>query len=151
MSIVAAKSAQLAPAVVDASVSVSWVLKEQEGSGLAESLFLQGHRGERELWVPCFWLWECGNVMLTYRKQKHIAQNDVPELLRMFRYPEIQFDATPDVSIQAQTIQIAHTAGLSYYDASYIELAQRKNAELATFDQAMKTAAHGLGITCLDL
>ena len=146
-----ANGAQLAAVVVDASVSVSWVLKEQSESSLAESLFLQGHRGVRALWVPCFWLWECGNVMLTYRKQKHIAEPDVPELLRIFRYPAILFDAPPDVSIQAQTIQIAYSTGLSYYDASYIELAQRKNAELATFDQAMKTAARGLGITCLDL
>jgi predicted nucleic acid-binding protein len=40
---------------------------------------------------------------------------------------------------------------LSYYDASYVELALRRHAALATFDEAMKTAASHFGIRCLDL
>lgn len=142
---------RLPEVVIDASVSMTWLFQDRPGCKAAEQLFLDGYKSRCILHAPVLWLWESANVLQTYARKGHIMAADIPDLLRTFRYPRIVLDQVPDMHIQQSTLDIAMTTGLSYYDASYVELARRLNAHLATFDQPMKAAAHQLGVTCLDL
>ena len=140
------------PAIVlDASVSLAWLLDEPESSTALKGLFLQAFRRQCVALVPALWHWECANVLLGMVKRQAILLPQVPGYLELMRYAHPQEDAMPSAHVQHATIELAHTTGLSYYDASYVELALRRKASLATLDGMMKTAALDLGVECLDI
>jgi len=137
--------------VIDASVSLAWLIDEPENSTALRDLFLQAFRRQCVALVPALWHWECANVLLGMVKQQTILLPQVPGYLELMRYASPQEDAMPSAHVQHATIELAHISGLSYYDASYVELALRRKASLATLDVKMKTAAQNLGVHCLDL
>ncbi len=137
--------------VIDASVSLAWLLAEPGNSTSLRELFLAAFRHQTLVHVPALWYWECANVLLGMVKRKALQIPEVPGYLELMRYVNPQVDVVPDLHVQHATIELAQVTGLSYYDASYVELALRLKSELATFDEKMKTAAQSLGIKCLDL
>ncbi|MEY4980401.1 MAG: hypothetical protein RLZZ352_2671 [Pseudomonadota bacterium] len=143
-------SQKYAPVVIDASVSLAWLLNELDNSQALRSLFLNAFRRECLIWVPALWHWECANVLLGMVRQGAIALPEVPDYLALMRYAHPEIDPAPSAQVQHACIALAHTTGLSYYDASYVELALRRKTHLATFDQKMKHAARQLGVPCLD-
>lgn len=147
----AAQASVLPEVVIDTSVSIAWLFQDQPDCKSAEQLFLDGYKSQRILRAPVLWLWESASVLLTYARKGQILTADIPDLLRAFRYPRVALDGVPDIGIQQSTIDIAQSTGLSYYDASYVELARRHRAQLATFDRQMKDAAQQLGVACLPL
>lgn len=142
--------AETSTVVIDASVSVAWLLDEPENSTALRDLFLQAFRRQCVALVPALWHWECANVLLGLVKQQTLLLPQVPGYLELMRYASPQEDAMPSAHVQLATIELAHISGLSYYDASYVELALRRKARLATLDAKMKTAAQQLGVDCLD-
>ena len=84
-------------------------------------------------------------------KRGAILLPEVPGYLELMRYANPEVDATPSAQVQHACIELAQVTGLSYYDASYVELALRQKISLATFDQKMKSAAQQLGVSCLDI
>ena len=140
------------PAIVlDASVSLAWLLDEAENSTALRDLFLQAFRRQCVALVPALWHWECANVLLGLVKQQALLLPQVPGYLELMRYASPQEDARPSAQVQHATLELAHISGLSYYDASYVELALRRKARLATLDAKMKIAAQHLGVDCLDI
>ena len=47
------------------------------------------------------------------------------------------------------TVQFADRFGLTVYDASYLELAQRRSLPLGSLDNALCTAARALGVVVI--
>ena len=137
--------------VIDASVSLAWLLAEPGTGANLRELFLAGFLHQRLVHVPALWYWECANLLLSMVKRKALKIPEVPGYLELMHYVNPQVDAVPDLHVQHATIELAQVTGLSYYDASYIELALRLKSDLATYDEKMKTAAQSLGIKCLDL
>ncbi len=137
--------------VIDASVSLAWLLDEPSNGPALKALFLSAYRRQCVVLVPLLWHWECGNVLLGLVKRGAIQLPEVPSYLELMHYANPQMDDSPSAHVQHATIELAQLAGLSYYDASYVELALRRKATLATFDQKMKTAAANLGVACMEL
>jgi predicted nucleic acid-binding protein len=135
--------------VVDASVAVQWIVK-QEHTKAIDSLFLAGYSGKSSLHVPALWLWECSNALLTYCKAGWLTPADMDEHLSVLRYPKPNIDGLPTVGLQKNILELAYTKKLSFYDASYLELAQRHNATLATLDKKLRVAALASGVPCID-
>ncbi len=137
--------------VIDASVSLAWLLDEPQSGSALKDLFLSAYRREVSVHVPALWHWECGNVLLGIVKRGALLLPEVPGYLELMHYVNPNVDEVPTALVQHATIELAQVTGLSYYDASYVELALRRKAQLATFDGKMKTAAQSLGLTCLEL
>jgi predicted nucleic acid-binding protein len=57
-------------------------------------------------------------------------------------------DETADKS-WGDTLRLAEAFRLSVYDATYLELAQRRRLPLASMDRALRTAATALGVEVL--
>lgn len=138
------------PVVIDASVSLAWLLDEPDRRPALRALFLKAFRRECQVWVPALWHWECGNVLLGLVKRGAILLPEVSGYLELMRYAQPEVDPVPDAQLQHACIELAHVTGLSYYDACYVELALRRKCRLATLDLAMKTAAEQLGVACWD-
>ena len=137
--------------VIDASVSLAWLLSEPDNSAALQHLFLQAFRRQCTVLVPALWHWECANVLLGMVKRKTIQLPQVLGYLELMRHANPQTDDMPNEHIQHATIALAQVAQLSYYDATYVELALRRKAQLATRDTKMKNADKNLGVTCLPL
>lgn len=140
-----------AEVVIDASVSLAWLLDEPQPGTALKDLFLAAYRGDVSVHVPLIWHWECGNVLLGMVKRGALLLPEVPGFLELMHYVNPSVDEVPNAVVQHATIELAQVAGLSYYDASYVELALRRKARLATFDGKMKAAAQSLGLNCLAL
>ena len=135
--------------VVDTSVAVQWIVKENHNVNI-DSLFLAGYSGKSSLHVPALWLWECGNALLSYCKAGWISVADIEDHLSALRYPRPQIDALPSIATQKAITELALASKLSFYDATYLELALRRSAGLATLDKKLRAAAAAQGVVCID-
>jgi predicted nucleic acid-binding protein len=62
---------------------------------------------------------------------------------------EIITDTETHLHAWQSTLQLATSTGLTIYDASYLELAQRKRLPLATLDLSLAKAASAAGIVAI--
>jgi predicted nucleic acid-binding protein len=122
--------------VVDASVAVSIILKEPEAEEAA-LLVARCTSSGGQVFVPGhFWL-EVVNALL--RRQKW---DGARVLQAIHALDDLQFEAVElDRASIVLTIDLGERHGLTAYDAGYLALAESINADLATFDAALRSAA----------
>ncbi len=126
--------------VVDNSVVIPWFRTEQ-GTPYTRAVF---RRLEREAaHVPALWPFEFVNVLRVFERKGMRAHRldaaiaDAAEL-------DLRVDRDPVKP--AALLDLARQAGLSVYDAAYLELAARRGLPLATKDEDMRAAARKLGV-----
>ena len=125
--------------VLDASVAVAWLLRER-GSLVedAVSLLLSG-----DSVVPEFWHLEVRNALLTAERRQRIPAQEAAERLLAMESLLISTDTQPDLEV---TMTLARAHGLTFYDALYLELAQREQATLLSLDNELLRAAAAEGV-----
>ena len=64
---------------------------------------------------------------------------------------DIRTDPETEAHAWSDTLRLAEQFGLTLYDASYLELAQRRAIPLATLDQALRAAAESCRVRLLGL
>ena len=129
--------------VVDASVALSWVLEDE--NNLRADTGLEQVAEEGAL-VPHLWHLETRNALLTAERRGCLSSEEVNERLDALRDLPITTDQEPDLQL---AFELARTHGITMYDALYLELAKRKDAELATLDRRLAQAAEAEGIPLL--
>ena len=87
--------------------------------------------------------WRCLDAQLcgVAQRRKRIDEERRTALLRMLREFGIEEDHAPEGDPWGATVQLADLHRLTVYDASYLELAQRRRLPLATLDEALRAAA----------
>jgi predicted nucleic acid-binding protein len=130
--------------VLDCSVTMSWCFQDEarpETDALLERL-----RDDGAI-VPQLWFWEVANVLNMAVRRKRINAAGASAQLGVLATLPIAPD--PDGVAQAwrETLRLAQAEGLTVYDASYLELAMRIGADLATTDADLRAAAVRLGVT----
>lgn len=132
-------------AVVDASVSASWILPD-EHSEEAEALVQSIHQGSIVLALPVLWYYEMINVIKTAQRRGRLKQASLKDA-RAFvdRLPVHDLDS-PDAFARQRTLELAMHYGLSGFDAAYLELAQRFVVPLYSADAQLQRAAKALGL-----
>jgi predicted nucleic acid-binding protein len=136
------------PIVIDSSAAGAWVLPD-EPNVAAQELYVQARTTPDLFHAPALWLWEMGNMLVMGQARKRIGPELVEQGLGMLAQARIQFDQAPNAHRQAQVARLASTHGLTYYDASYLELVLRLNGQLASLDRQLLAAARACGIVCL--
>ncbi len=127
--------------VVDASVSAVWLMDDEEHP-IAEAAYESVETGTA--FVPQIWHFEIRNTLLTAARRRRIPRDDIPSYLDLVNGLRIQTDNEPDFDA---VMALAVTHNLTFYDALYLELAIRRNAQLATLDSALTRAAEREGLT----
>lgn len=132
--------------VIDASMALAWVFERQQPSDSERANRLLEACGVDPWWVSGLWHLEVVNALLVAERRQVIseAQSDL-FLTRLSSLP-IDTDAHPPQECQPRVVALARSHGLSSYDASYLELAHRLGASLASFDRQLNQAATELGI-----
>ena len=101
--------------------------------------------------VPILWFTECGSTLNEMVKRKRLTLAQAQEGFSTLRYARVQADAPPTAETQGRILSLAQANNISFYDATYLELAQRRQSMLATLDQKLQTAGLAAGVLCLSL
>jgi len=127
--------------VLDCSVAASWVF-EDESDPLADRVLDMVADGQAV--VPTIWPIEVASVLATSVRRKRISADQIELRMAYLRNFDIRVE---DLAIDpARLAHLALDAGLSAYDAMYLELARRHALPLATLDKKLSNAARRIGV-----
>jgi predicted nucleic acid-binding protein len=133
--------------VLDCSVTMAWLFADED------ELYAASVRDRLDAdvaVVPAVWPLEVGNALLVAERRKRVSRADAVRFVGILHQLPIDVDATPTPASLDDVLQMAREAGLSTYDAGYLELAATHGLPLATLDERLKRAARQLGVALLD-
>lgn len=132
--------------VVDASVSVKWLVPE-EGSDAALTLTT----GEHELHAPRLMAAELANALWSKARRGQMEHGKASALMASVSGMPVQWHA--DEAVGADAVRLALAFDKPVYDFMYLALAQRIGATVVTADRrfanAVAPTAHGGAVMTL--
>ena len=136
-------------AVVDTSYFASALLSEftSDESSVSRDFLQDLIQKNGQIIVPQLFWFEIGNVLLNAAKpQKNgalarITKAQTDAIFMSIAELPIYTDLQPDSEIRARIFSIAQAENLTYYDATYLELARRKDVPLKTWDSDLARAS----------
>jgi predicted nucleic acid-binding protein len=128
------------PLVVDASIVACWALTDEEHADATRAL--ERVRVE-EAHVPTLWWFEVRNVLLVNERRKRLTETETRAFLHVLSQLAVTIDRSPD---ETTVLALARRHRLTVYDATYLELAQRRGLPLATLEGDLAAAARAEGV-----
>jgi predicted nucleic acid-binding protein len=129
--------------VIDCSFAAALVLPEKSSSRV-HAFFLE--QAAAELWVPGLWWYELANVLAVAERKSVLPRPDVENAISLYGQFTIKTDNTESMEHVRRLNEISRAYGLTAYDASYLELALRRKASLASLDRQILEAAKKSGV-----
>jgi predicted nucleic acid-binding protein len=128
------------PLVIDASVVAAWHFPD-ERSAAGDSIMarLESDRAR----MPALWWFEVRNVLLIGERRGRTLPEHTEQFFDFLRRLPIEIVPVPE---ELAVLNLARRHQLSFYDAAYLELAQRERIALATLDRALVRAATAEGV-----
>jgi predicted nucleic acid-binding protein len=99
--------------------------------------------------VPAIWRLEVANAFRTSVRRRRCTEGYVDESLDNLRQLPIAIDSETDNQAWDATLELSRIENLTPYDASYLELAIRLGATLASCDADLAAAARRRGLDVL--
>jgi len=130
--------------VLDCSVTMAWLF-EDEATKYTESVLNALASGEEAV-VPSLWALEVSNVLVIGERRGRNSQAQSRGFWETLKALPIEIDEHTAEQASEATLSLAREHDLSIYDASYLELASRLSASVATLDKRMSNAAAACGI-----
>lgn len=124
------------PVVIDTSVAFKWFDTSEYGAGVASDLLDAHGRDEIALIVPAHLPLEVMNVHVT----RGAGLQRMLEVIEDLTNVDLLV-APVDEVLLADAARIAYAEGLALYDAVFIALASRLDAELVTADRKQASTA----------
>ena len=132
--------------VVDASVALAWCFPD-EASEYADAVLvaLEG----RPVLVPAVWSLEVTNAVVVAERRKRVSQSEIRRFVELLEGLSIHEAPLPVARSVSNILPLAREYDLSAYDASYLEVAIRHGAPLATLDSGLEKAGRKAGVEIL--
>jgi predicted nucleic acid-binding protein len=131
--------------VADASFTGSWFLPG-ESSTAGDRILKTVLTNQEKLAVPDLWIYEMLNLLLSAFKRKRIGEEQLLQAIDLLHsVPCISYDHRTLLAGN-RILAFARRFGLSAYDASYLELADRLQCKLYSHDRKLADAASSLGL-----
>jgi predicted nucleic acid-binding protein len=125
---------------LDSSVSLAWCFEDERSP---DALAFLERIIESHAWVPSLWRYEFANGLLVAQRRGRLDPARRLAMLTEIGGLDIREDDAPRAQHWPAVSVLADRHGLTVYDASYLELAQRRRLPLATLDKALRAAAIG--------
>jgi predicted nucleic acid-binding protein len=125
------------PFVLDASVVGCWCFQD-EHDARADAAWDLLERDRESALVPLHWWFEVRNVALQGERRRRLTEDYTSRFFMILERFAIEHTALPE---HAAVLALARLHRLSFYDAVYLELAQREGLALATLDNELIKAA----------
>jgi predicted nucleic acid-binding protein len=130
--------------VADASVVVAWIHPAQATADTAA--MLDAIAAGAILEVPALWPLEVANALLMLVRRGKLEEKERQTALGWLRGLPIRVDQDASTLAFSRVSELADTHDISVYDATYLELAQRRRLVLACKDGALEKAAKRAGV-----
>ena len=130
--------------VIDTSVAMAWCFQDEATQATEAVLDLL--RTDQAV-VPAIWPLEVANVLLVAERRGRLTEAQASRFLELLAQLPINVDTSPTDMAGIVATGRRHT--LSSYDASYLLLAERLGATLATLDKPLAKAARKAGVQLL--
>jgi predicted nucleic acid-binding protein len=137
--------------VLDASVTLSWLLQDTAARDEAYPLaILNALRDPGSVaLVPMTWGLEVANVIARSETKALVSAAQSGSFIALLEGIVIDVDPDTFAHTLSDTLQLSRRYRLSSYGASYLELALRSGAPIATLDDALRRAATKAGVKFL--
>ena len=132
--------------VVDNSVALTWCFEDERTAATAALLERVGDSGAV---APALWPLEALNGLLVAERRGRLDAARRHRLARFLQMLPIAIDDETTTQAWTTIASLAERFGLSAYDATYLELADRLGVPLASLDRRLRGAANRLGLTLL--
>ena len=132
--------------VLDNSVALSWCFEDEQTPSV---MALLDRVVETGAMAPLLWPLEALNGLLVAERRRRLTAAKRAELTGLLRALPITLDDDTAEKSWEDTVRLAERFTLSVYDATYLELAQRRRLPLASKDRALRSAAAALGVVVL--
>lgn len=133
------------PIVVDSSVTVKWLNQiNEELLDRADKLLSDAQAGSVSLLAPELSKYEIGNALLNKKLNLPMAYESLGTIYQL----PVTFVPESE-ELAKQTYKVALHDGITYYDASFIALAQQENATLITENIKHQGKSHEVKVTSL--
>jgi predicted nucleic acid-binding protein len=99
--------------------------------------------------VPALWPFEVMNGLEMMRRRKRIDLRIHADAIEVLGLLSVEIEQSSLEHVAHRIAPLAQTHGLTIYDATYLELAQRRRLPLATLDTALKAAAQKIKVSVL--
>ncbi len=129
--------------VLDNSVVMAWCFRDV-GDDYAETVLER--LAISEALVPGIWPLEVASVLVAAERRQRLSETDSARFLALLADLPVRVIQEPPLRVTGAILALARETGLSSYDASYLDLAMREGAPLATLDQGLRKAAAKVGV-----
>jgi len=129
--------------VLDTSTTLSWFFEDERDSGSAALLSRVAVTGAV---TPSLWKLEVANALAVAVRRGRCTLDFADETLARLARMRITIDGETAIHAWAATRALSAAHGLTIYDATFLELAQRRSLPLATCDRRLAAAAQTLGL-----
>lgn len=131
--------------VIDASMTLAWLFERQQASDQEQANRLLA-ACDSPWWIPGLWHLELTNALLVAERRSVLPQAESDRFLAGLSGLPMLTDTDPTPERGTRILALARNHGLSSYNATYLELAQRLGARLASFDRQLNRAAGVIGV-----
>ena len=97
--------------------------------------------GKSDIFVPHLLWYEIANIFNKLIRDNRCSYNEVQRLIPLLTALRLETDSVTGANYSQKLLLLCKKYKLSAYDASYLELAERKKATLCTLDKRLRTAA----------
>ena len=129
--------------VVDASTALSWCFEDESNVYSEKVLSLLATDAAV---VPAVWPLEVTNALVVGERRGRLTEAKTARFLQLLGQLPIEIDPRQSLGSFGSVLSLARSHRLSAYDASYIEVAERRGLRLATLDARLREAATGAGV-----
>jgi len=130
--------------VADASVAIAWVHPAQ-ATAETDAMLDRLAAGD-SLVVPALWPLEVANALTVLRRRRKLTPDEARTAIEIIRELPVVIDHEAAVLAFTRLVDLASKHELTVYDATYLELAARRQLPLASNDAQMKQAAIRAGV-----
>lgn len=131
--------------VLDASLALAWLFerKNPKETECAERVLLA--MNDTDIVVPPLWHTEIMNALLVGERRQAVTEAQIIDYFNRLSQLPIITDHAVVASRRDAVMALAREHQLTAYDATYLDLALRNNAILATFDTKLAEAMRQAG------
>jgi predicted nucleic acid-binding protein len=134
--------------VLDSSVALTWCFRKQR-TELSTFALAQLRKGGLAV-VPSLWALEVANVLARSVTEEAMTASQADGFVELLLMLPLRFEQTPPERALGDVRGLAVEAGLSAYDATFLELSGRLGIPLATLDERLARAARKAGVALLE-
>jgi predicted nucleic acid-binding protein len=130
--------------VIDASIAMAWCFEDEASEATDRVL---DRLREESATVPAIWPLEVADVLVVAERRGRLTEAQASRFLELLAELPIDIDDSP--ADMATLVATGRRHSLSSYDASYLRLAERLGASLASLDRQLARAARKAGVQLL--